>query len=57
VIDLAQTFQWAVNLRDEKMQDLVEEIGDRDAKIGQLEGQVQTLETTVGEHKAMIEFL
>jgi hypothetical protein len=57
LIDLAQSFQWAVNLRDEQMQDLVEEIGDRDARIGQLEGQVQTLETTVGEHEAMIEFL
>jgi hypothetical protein len=39
------------------MQDLGEEIGDRDARIGQLEGQVQTLETTVGEHESMIEFL
>jgi chromosome segregation ATPase len=57
VIDLAQSFQWVVNLRHEQMQDLVEEIGDRDARIGQLEGQVQTLETTVGEHEAMIEFL
>jgi hypothetical protein len=36
---------------------LVIEIGDRDARIGQLEGQVQTLETTVGEHEAMIKFL
>jgi hypothetical protein len=34
VIDLAQSFQWAVNLRDEQMQDLVKEIGDRDARIG-----------------------
>jgi hypothetical protein len=33
-IDLAQSFQWAVNLRDEQMQDLVKEIGDRDARIG-----------------------
>jgi chromosome segregation ATPase len=57
LIDLTQSFQWAVNLRDEQMQDLVEEIGDRDTRIGQLEGQVQTLETTVGEHEAMIEFL
>jgi hypothetical protein len=39
------------------MQDLVDEIGDRDARIGQLEGQVQTLETTVGEHEVMIKFL
>jgi chromosome segregation ATPase len=44
-------------LRDEQMQDFGEEIGDRDARIGQLEGQVQTLETTVGEHEEMIEFL
>jgi hypothetical protein len=36
VIDLAQSFQWTVNLRDEQMQHLVEEIGDRDARIGQL---------------------
>jgi hypothetical protein len=57
VIDLAQSFQWTVSLRDEQMQDLGEEIGDRDARIGQLEGQVQTLETTVGEHESMIEFL
>jgi hypothetical protein len=57
VINHAQSFQWVVNLRDEQMQDLVEEIGDRDARIGQLEGQVQTLETTVGEHNTMIEFL
>jgi hypothetical protein len=28
VIDLAQSFHWAVSLRDEQMQDLVEEIGD-----------------------------
>jgi hypothetical protein len=56
-IDLAQSFQWAVNLRDEQMQDFVEEIGDRDARIGQLEGEVQTLETTVGEHEGMIKFL
>jgi hypothetical protein len=34
VIDLTQSFQWAVNLRDEEMQDLVEEIADRDARIG-----------------------
>jgi septal ring factor EnvC (AmiA/AmiB activator) len=57
LIDLAQSFQWAVNLRDEQMQDFVEEIGDRDARIGQLEGEVQTLETTVGEHEGMIKFL
>jgi hypothetical protein len=57
VIHLAQSFQWAVNLRDQQMQDLVEEIGHRDARIGQLKGQVQTLETIVGEHEAMIEFL
>jgi TolA-binding protein len=36
---------------------LVEEIGDRDARIGKLEGQVLTLESTVGEHEARIEFL
>jgi hypothetical protein len=49
VIDLAQSLQWEVNLRDKQMQDLVKEIGDRYARIGQLEGQVQALETTMGE--------
>jgi hypothetical protein len=34
VIDLAQSFQWTVSLRDDQMQDLGEEIGDRDARIG-----------------------
>jgi hypothetical protein len=38
------------------MQDLVEELGDQDARIGQLEGHVPTLETTVVEHEVMIEF-
>jgi hypothetical protein len=28
VIDLAQSFQWTVSLRDEQMQDLGKEIGD-----------------------------
>jgi hypothetical protein len=36
---------------------LVVEIFDRDGRIGKLEGQVQILETIMGEHEAMIEFL
>ena len=39
------------------MQDACEEIAHRSVRIGQLEGQVQTLEVTVGEREAMIEFL
>jgi chromosome segregation ATPase len=39
-----------VHTRDEFIVDL-------NGQIDQLEGQVQTLETTVGEHEAMIKFL
>ena len=39
------------------MQDACEEIAHRSVRIGQLEGQVETLEVIDGERKAMIEFL
>ena len=57
LVDLAQTLQMTINLRDEQMQDASEEIVDRGVRIGQLEGQVETLEVIDGERKAMIEFL
>jgi hypothetical protein len=43
--------------RDGHIQELVEDLEDRDARIGQLEGQIQEHDTVMGERDAMIEFL
>jgi chromosome segregation ATPase len=43
--------------RDEQIQELSEDLKDRDARIGQLEGQIQEHDMGMGKRDAMIEFL
>jgi phage shock protein A len=46
-----------VDTGDEQIPELSEDLDDRDARIGQLEGQIQEHDIVMGERDAMIEFL
>jgi hypothetical protein len=43
--------------RDEQIQELAEDLEDRDARIGQLEGQIQEHDTIMGKRDSLLEFL
>jgi hypothetical protein len=46
--DLAQAYYMMAHTRDEQIQELSKDLEDRDAHIGQLEGQIQERDTVMG---------
>jgi len=57
VMDLAQTFQRGLNLRDTQIQGLNEAVAGRDSAIAQYELQVMEHGAEIVQHNTMIAFL